>query len=73
MLEDAKAVPGFAVDDVAAAREFYGTTLGLEVAEVPLGVDGADVPAGLEIRIGAPGPGSCSTPGPATSRRPSRC
>jgi catechol 2,3-dioxygenase-like lactoylglutathione lyase family enzyme len=52
MLGDATVVPGFAVDDLATAREFYGTTLGLEVAEVPLGVDGADVPAGLELRIG---------------------
>jgi catechol 2,3-dioxygenase-like lactoylglutathione lyase family enzyme len=40
------------VDDVPRAKEFYGTTLGLEVADVRLGVDGADVPAGLEIRLG---------------------
>jgi catechol 2,3-dioxygenase-like lactoylglutathione lyase family enzyme len=52
MLKHAKAFSGFAVDDVARAREFYGTTLGLEVADAPLGVDGADVPAGLEIRLG---------------------
>ena len=52
MLKDAKAFPGFAVDDVAKAKEFYGTTLGLEVADAPLGVGGADVPAGLEIHLG---------------------
>jgi catechol 2,3-dioxygenase-like lactoylglutathione lyase family enzyme len=52
MLKDAEALPGFAVDDVPRAREFYGTTLGLEVADAPLGVDGADVPAGLELRLG---------------------
>jgi catechol 2,3-dioxygenase-like lactoylglutathione lyase family enzyme len=52
MLNGAKAFSGFAVDDVPRAREFYGTTLGLEVADAALGVDGADVPGGLEIRLG---------------------
>ncbi len=52
MLKDAKAFSGFAVDDVRRAKEFYGTTLGLEVVDAPLGVEGADVPVGLEIRIG---------------------
>jgi catechol 2,3-dioxygenase-like lactoylglutathione lyase family enzyme len=33
MFRDAKAFSGFSVDDLAAAREFYGTTLGLEVEE----------------------------------------
>ena len=28
-LADSEAFSGFAVDDLAAAREFYGTTLGL--------------------------------------------
>jgi catechol 2,3-dioxygenase-like lactoylglutathione lyase family enzyme len=53
MLKDAKAFSGFAVDDVPRAKEFYGTTLGLEVADAALGVEGADVPAGLEIRLGS--------------------
>ena len=52
MLKDAKAISGFAVDDVPRAREFYGTTLGLDVADASLGVEGAEVPAGLEIRLG---------------------
>ena len=52
MLKDAKAFSGFAVDDVPRAKEFYGTTLGLEVVDASLGVDGAEVPAGLEIHIG---------------------
>ena len=52
MLNGAKAFSGFAVDDVPRAREFYGTTLGLEVADASLGVEGADVPGGLEIRLG---------------------
>jgi len=33
MFTNAKAFSGFAVDDVAAAREFYGDKLGLEVSE----------------------------------------
>ncbi|HYY80669.1 MAG TPA: VOC family protein [Actinomycetes bacterium] len=52
MLKDADAFSGFAVDDVPRAKRFYGDTLGLEVADAALGVEGADVPAGLEIRLG---------------------
>jgi catechol 2,3-dioxygenase-like lactoylglutathione lyase family enzyme len=33
MLEDSKAFSGFSVDDIAAARRFYGETLGLRVTE----------------------------------------
>jgi predicted enzyme related to lactoylglutathione lyase len=33
MLEDAKAFSGFSVNDIAAAQQFYGETLGLEVTE----------------------------------------
>jgi catechol 2,3-dioxygenase-like lactoylglutathione lyase family enzyme len=33
MLDGAKAYSGFAVDDIAAARRFYGETLGLDVSE----------------------------------------
>jgi catechol 2,3-dioxygenase-like lactoylglutathione lyase family enzyme len=34
MLKDSNAFSGFSVDDIRAAREFYGTTLGLEVADI---------------------------------------
>jgi catechol 2,3-dioxygenase-like lactoylglutathione lyase family enzyme len=51
MLKDAKAFSGFSVDDVTRAKEFYGTTLGLDVVDAALGVEGADVPAGLEIHL----------------------
>jgi catechol 2,3-dioxygenase-like lactoylglutathione lyase family enzyme len=34
MLKDVQAFSGFSVDDIPAAREFYGTTLGLEVSDV---------------------------------------
>ena len=35
MLEHAKAFSSFAVDDVDAARKFYGETLGIEVEDLP--------------------------------------
>lgn len=33
MFKDTNAFSGFAVDDIAAAKKFYGETLGLEVSE----------------------------------------
>ena len=33
MFADAKAFSGFSVDDIEAAKRFYGTTLGLRVSE----------------------------------------
>ena len=33
MFENTKAFSGFAVDDIAAAKQFYGETLGLNVTE----------------------------------------
>jgi catechol 2,3-dioxygenase-like lactoylglutathione lyase family enzyme len=51
MLKDAEGFSSFSVDDVDAARRFYGETLGLSVAEASLGREGADVPGGLEFRI----------------------
>lgn len=38
MFKDAKAFSGFSVDDLAAAREFYGSTLGLELEEAGPGL-----------------------------------
>ncbi len=35
MFHDVPAFSTFSVDDLAKAKEFYGTTLGLEVVEVP--------------------------------------
>ena len=37
MLDSGKAYSGFAVDDVGKAREFYGETLGLNVAVLDRG------------------------------------
>src|SRR5690349_13812769 len=38
MFKDTKAFSGFSVNDLAAAKEFYGQTLGLDVEEVPPGL-----------------------------------
>lgn len=42
MFKDAKAFSGFSVNDLRKAKEFYGETLGLEVVEMP---------EGLQLRI----------------------
>ena len=38
MFKDTKAFSGFSVNDLAAAKAFYGQTLGLEVEESPAGL-----------------------------------
>jgi catechol 2,3-dioxygenase-like lactoylglutathione lyase family enzyme len=44
MFRDAQAMSGFSVDDIDAARRFYGETLGLEVTDGGMGT--------LEITVG---------------------
>jgi len=39
MFRDTKAFSGFSVPDLKKAKEFYGDTLGLEVAELPEGLE----------------------------------
>jgi len=39
MFNDSKAFSGFSVNDLQKAKEFYGRTLGLEVAELPEGLE----------------------------------
>jgi predicted enzyme related to lactoylglutathione lyase len=46
MLRDSEAFSGFSVDDLKKAKEFYGQMLGLEVAEMP---------EGLQLRISGGG------------------
>lgn len=46
MFKDSKAFSGLSVDDLKKAKEFYGQTLGLEVAEMP---------EGLQLRIAGGG------------------
>jgi predicted enzyme related to lactoylglutathione lyase len=38
MLKDTKAFSGFSVNDLAAAKQFYGQTLGIPVEEIPEGL-----------------------------------
>ena len=38
MFENTPAFSGFAVDDLDAARSFYGDTLGIEVTDEPMGI-----------------------------------
>jgi catechol 2,3-dioxygenase-like lactoylglutathione lyase family enzyme len=38
MFKDTKAFSGFSVNDLAAAQQFYGQTLGLDVEDNPLGL-----------------------------------
>jgi catechol 2,3-dioxygenase-like lactoylglutathione lyase family enzyme len=48
MLDASKAYSGFAVTDTEKAKQFYGETLGLDVADLDVG---APVPL-LELRLG---------------------
>jgi catechol 2,3-dioxygenase-like lactoylglutathione lyase family enzyme len=45
MFSPVKAFSGFSVDDIPAARDFYGETLGLEVTENEMGI--------LELHLGS--------------------
>jgi predicted enzyme related to lactoylglutathione lyase len=45
MFSPAKAFSGFSVDDIPAARQFYGETLGLDVTENEMGI--------LELHLGS--------------------
>ena len=48
MLDPSKSYSGFAVTDIEQAKQFYGETLGLEVADLDVG---APAPL-LELRLG---------------------
>ena len=39
MFKDTKAFSSFSVNDLQKAKEFYGETLGLEVSEMPEGLE----------------------------------
>lgn len=45
------AFSGFSVDDIDAAKEFYGTTLGLEVESNPMGFLDLRLPSGGSILV----------------------
>jgi catechol 2,3-dioxygenase-like lactoylglutathione lyase family enzyme len=48
MLDGSRAFAGFAVDDLDRARAFYGTTLGVDVRDGPMG--------SLELHVGGGNP-----------------
>ena len=58
------AFPGFSVDDLAAAREFYGTKLGLAVDDDAMGALQVALPSGQRVFV---------YPRRTTSRRRSPC
>jgi predicted enzyme related to lactoylglutathione lyase len=60
MLEPSKAYNGFAVDDLEQAKQFYGETLGLKVAELDVG---QDQPV-LELHFGDDRPATLIYPKP---------
>lgn len=45
------AFPGFSVDDIAAAREFYGTKLGLRVEDGRMGDLNITLPSGQSVFV----------------------
>jgi predicted enzyme related to lactoylglutathione lyase len=56
MFQDSRAFSGFAVDDVDAARRFYGETLGLRVTQNEMGILTLHLAGGAEV-IAYPKPG----------------
>ena len=44
-----KAFSGFSVDDIEAAKKFYGETLGLQVDENPMGFIDIHLPSGTTV------------------------
>jgi len=51
MLANTPAFSSFAVDDLDAARSFYGDTLGLTVSDGPMGVLSLDLPGDRSVLI----------------------
>ena len=51
MLNPNEAFSGFAVDDLDAAREFYGQTLGMEVTEEAMGVIRLAIGGGKHVLV----------------------
>ena len=51
MFANTPAFSGFAVDDIDAARTFYGETLGLDVKDGPMGVQNVELAGGRPTMI----------------------
>jgi predicted enzyme related to lactoylglutathione lyase len=51
MFAAARAMSGFSVNDIAAAKEFYGEVLGLEVNDGDMGTLRLTLPGGAEVLV----------------------
>ncbi|MDI9914157.1 VOC family protein [Rhodococcus sp. IEGM 1379] len=51
MLGATKAISGFSVDDIAAAKKFYSETLGLKVTDEEMGIIRLHLAGGTEILV----------------------
>ncbi len=51
MLRDSKAFSGFAVPDLAKAKEFYSRTLGLKVSDEPMGFIALNLAGGAKVLV----------------------
>ena len=51
MLTTTHGFSGFSVDDIDAARAFYGDTLGLEVTMNEMGILGIELPGGSAVMV----------------------
>ncbi len=51
MFENTKAFSGFSVDDIEAAKDFYGRTLGLRVTEAEMGFLALHIAGGHDILV----------------------
>jgi predicted enzyme related to lactoylglutathione lyase len=51
MFENTPAFSGFSVDDIEAARKFYGETLGVKVSDPGMGLLALDIAGGHNILI----------------------
>ena len=51
MLTNSKAFQGFSVDDIGAAKRFYGETLGLDVDDGPMGMLSLNINGGRAIMV----------------------
>jgi predicted enzyme related to lactoylglutathione lyase len=57
MLRDSETFPSYSVDDVEAARSFYGETLGLDVKDGPMGVLDISIGSDKHLMVYPKGPG----------------
>jgi len=50
-MDTSKAFSGFAVDDIAAARHFYGEVLGMAVSQEEMGMLGLTIAGGASVLV----------------------